>query len=230
MPEAEFDVYSETYREQHQTSLAFSGFDVDYFANYKAEIVRATCDHLGVYPTSILDFGAGVGNNAEPLSFQFPDVSIMCVDVSEESLRQCAKRDLPNVTVQVYDGVQLPFPDNSIDLAFTACVFHHIPEAQHESLLAEIRRCLAPQGVMILFEHNPLNPLTQIAVARCPFDENAVLIGSCAMRSRFRKAGFKNIRSRFRIFFPKFLAKFNRFERWLEAIPLGGQYYVVARP
>ncbi len=228
MLKAEFDGYSENYREQHAASIAFSGFELDYFAQYKAATTKECCDKLGFVPKTIMDFGAGIGNSVKPLATQFPEAVITCVDVSEESLRHCASLGVSNVKMQVYDGMTLPFADGSIDLAFTACVFHHIPGQHHELLLAEIRRCLAPNGMMILFEHNPLNPLTQLAVARCPFDENAVLITSWEMRKRFQRAGFSNIRSRFCIFFPGFLSRLRKIERWLEAIPLGGQYYVVA--
>lgn len=230
MFDAEFDAHSESYREQHAASVAFSGFELDYFAQYKARVTKEYCDNRGLKPISIMDFGAGIGNAVKPLATEFPQAVITCVDVSEESLRHCASLGVPNAKVQVYDGVTLPFADGSIDLAFTACVFHHIPEQDHGPLLAEIRRCLSPNGLMILFEHNPLNPLTRLAVAQCPFDEHAVLISSRQMRKRFRSAGFRNVRSRFRIFFPAFLSRLRGIEPWLEPIPLGGQYYVVGTP
>ena len=229
MLEAEFDAFSESYREQHRASVAFGGFELDYFAQYKAEVAKICCEKAGIIPQSIIDFGAGIGNAVGPLRSAFPDAAIKCVDVSEDSLRHCEALKVNNSTVHIYDGVQLPFSDESIDFAFTACVFHHIPARDHVMLLAEIRRCLKPNGMMVLFEHNPLNPLTQLAVARCPFDENAVLIHSREMKKRFVAAGFRDVRSRFRIFFPGFLSGFRVFEQKLEAVPLGGQYYVVAR-
>ena len=229
MVEAEFDAHSQHYRDQHQASVSFGGIELDYFAEYKAQVARSVCEQLTISPSTIMDFGAGIGNAVKPLHDAFPDAHIKCVDVSEDSLRQCSALHVPNSSVHVYDGQHIPFASGSVDLAFTACVFHHIPAADHVRLLAEIRRCLAPGGVMVLFEHNPINPLTRLAVARCPFDENAVLINSWTMKQRFIDAGFSTAASRYRIFFPGFLSKLRQYESWLEAIPLGGQYYVVGR-
>lgn len=229
MLEAEFDAHSDSYRAQHQASVAFGGFELDYFAMYKAEVARETCERIGLSPSAIMDFGAGIGNALKPLRNEFPDAAITCVDVSAESLDHCAALSVSNSSIQPYDGQTLPFADAMLDLAFTACVFHHVPESHHIRLLAEIRRCLKPGGMMILFEHNPLNPLTRLAVSRCPFDENAVLISAREMKRRFRAAGYHDVEANFRIFFPGFMSNLRSLEPWLEFIPLGGQYYVTAR-
>ena len=229
MVEAEFDAYSQSYRDQHQASVNFGGIELDYFAEYKSQVTKSVCEQLGISPGTIMDFGSGIGNAVKPLHSAFPDAQIKCVDVSEDSLRQCSVLNIPNSSVHVYDGQHIPFASGSIDLAFTACVFHHIPADDHIRLLTEIRRCLSPNGVMVLFEHNPINPLTRLAVARCPFDENAVLINARTMKQRFADAGFSSTKSRYRIFFPGFLSMMRGLESWLEPIPLGGQYYVVGR-
>lgn len=224
--DAEFDSYSDSYRDQHQASINFGGIELDYFAEYKAQVALSVCQKHGLDPATIMDFGAGIGNAVKPLRTAFPEAPIRCVDVSAESLKRCSSLNVDACSVHVYDGTSIPFASGSIDLAFTACVFHHIPAEDHVRLLAEIRRCLSPRGILVLFEHNPLNPLTQVAVARCPFDENAVLINSWTMEQRFKAAGFSKVSSRFRIFFPGFLKAFRSLEKWLEPIPLGGQYYV----
>ena len=229
MVEAEFDTHSRIYRDQHQASVNFGGIELDYFAEYKAQVAKSVCEQIGISPATIMDFGAGIGNAVKPLRSAFPDAQLKCVDVSEDSLQQCSALNVTNSSVHVYDGHHIPVPNGSVDLAFAACVFHHIPADDHIRILAEIRRCLSPNGVLVLFEHNPINPLTRLAVARCPFDENAVLINAWTMKQRFVDAGFSRTKSRYRIFFPGFLSKLRGFESWLEPIPLGGQYYVVGR-
>jgi SAM-dependent methyltransferase len=224
--DAEFDSYSDSYRDQHQASINFGGIELDYFAEYKAQVAQSVCKKNGLTPEVIMDFGAGIGNAVRPLRSAFPNAQIKCVDVSAESLKQCSSLNVDACSVYVYDGTHIPFESGSIDLAFTACVFHHIPAEDHVRLLAEIRRCLSPNGLLVLFEHNPLNPLTQLAVARCPFDEHAVLINSWTMQKRFHSAGFSKASFRFRIFFPGFLQALRGLEKWLEPVPLGGQYYV----
>jgi ubiquinone/menaquinone biosynthesis C-methylase UbiE len=223
MLEAEFDLYADKYRDQHQASVAFGGFDLDYFAAYKAEVAAEVCSKAKFTPATIMDFGSGVGNATWPLREAFPGAAIKCVDVSDDSLQRCSNLQVPNTSIHCYDGQHLPFQDHSIDMAFTACVFHHIDEDQHVMLLKEIRRCLAPNGKMVLFEHNPFNPLTRLAV-----DENAVLISAREMKRRFRMAGFSNVAASYRIFFPGQLSSLRQFEPFLGALPVGGQYYVSA--
>ena len=72
----------------------------------------------------------------------------------------------------------------------------------YENILNELHRILKPGGVIIIFEHNPLNPLTRYAVNTCPFDENAKLISANKMKEKLITSGFKNIEINYRIFFP----------------------------
>lgn len=229
MPEAEFDAYVDEYDAQHAASVKLSGEDPEFFAIYKAEAAAQVMAAAGTTPRRIMDFGAGRGNCIAPLQRAFPDAALTALDVSSRSLSHCAARAIRPLETVCYDGQTLPFGDGSFDLVFTACVFHHIPAADHIRLLAEIRRSLSPAGRFILFEHNPWNPLTRHAVATCPFDKNAVLISAPEMRRRFRAAGFTDVSLRWTLFFPGFLAALRPLERGLGWLPLGAQYMLVAR-
>ena len=125
-----------------------------------------------------------------------------------------------------FDGKRLPFGDDSFDWAIAACVFHHIDANEHVGLLSEIRRVLKPGAGLMVYEHNPWNPLTRQAVNTCPFDENARLISMPRMRERFVQAGFANPQGRYRVFFPGILAGLRSLEARLGWLPLGAQYYV----
>ena len=94
--------------------------------------------------------------------------------------------------------------------------------------MAEIRRVLKPSGLLFVFEHNPLNPLTRHAVDTCPFDENAVLIRAPKMRRRVLDAAFADATINYRIFFPHALRGLRGLEPRLTWLPLGAQYYVRA--
>ncbi|MGB7206118.1 MAG: class I SAM-dependent methyltransferase, partial [Anderseniella sp.] len=210
-------------------SVSFAGSDLDYYARYKIDDLKAIADQNQDGPSTILDFGSGVGNSLVPMRNAFPSASIRCLDVSQASLDICKRQNVENTTYHCYDGKMLPFDDGEIDLAFTACVFHHIPEDDHILCLREICRCLSEQGRFVLFEHNPYNPLTQLAVARCPFDEDAVLIAAKEMKRRFKAAGFTKIDIRYRVFFPEFARFLRPLERFFAWLPLGGQYYIDAQ-
>jgi SAM-dependent methyltransferase len=161
----------------------------------------------------------------------FPESEIVLLDPSQESLDIARQRFPGKAAFRHFDGKTIPYQDGSFDLAFAACVFHHIPEDLQVGLFSEIGRVLARGGSFFVFEHNPWNPLTTHAVRNCPFDENAVLITSREMRGRLAMAGLSDIRITYRIFFPRLLAKLRPFERLLTKIPVGAQYFAhVVKP
>lgn len=228
MSQAEFDAYVDEYDAQHAASIRLSGEDPDFFAEYKAVETAHALASEGLLPAAIMDFGAGAGNCVAPLQRHFPDAALTALDVSAASLARCRSRAIRPLETVCYDGEHLPFDAGAFDLVFTACVFHHIPEAQHVSLLREIRRTLKPGGRFVLFEHNPWNPATQHAVRNCPFDANAVLISGPEMRRRLQAAGFADVRLTWRLFFPGPLAMLRPLERGLGWLPLGAQYSLIA--
>jgi SAM-dependent methyltransferase len=123
----------------------------------------------------------------------------------------------------------IPFEDGRFGLVFVSCVLHHVPRERHAATLAELRRVLAPGGWLLLYEHNPLNPLTVRAVQSCEFDRAAVLIGARALRGAVTTAGFAQATTRYIVFFPNFLRFLRRSEPLLAWLPLGAQYCIAAR-
>ena len=228
MVEAEFDAIASQYEAQHARSIRLSGEDAGYFARYKIEDMRKIADRRKLTVNRIMDFGAGIGNSLKPLRTQFPEAHITCLDVSARSLDLCRKELSQRVDFHSYDGEHVPDELGNYDLIFTACVFHHIPAESHISLLSQIRQRLARDGLFILFEHNPWNPLTVHAVNTCPFDENAVLISASEMRRRMLAAGFAQIKTNFRIFFPGPLRALRALEPALVRVPFGAQYSLTA--
>jgi len=128
-----------------------------------------------------------------------------------------------------FDGRHIPVPDGEFGLALAACVFHHIDAAEHVEKLAEIRRVLASGGSLLVYEHNPWNPLTRKAVRECPFDENAQLMTAATLATRARDAGFSAVTVRYRVFFPAALAWLRPLERFMGWLPAGAQYCVICR-
>jgi hypothetical protein len=80
--------------------------------------------------------------------------------------------------------------------------------------------------MMMVYEHNPFNPLTVRVVNNCPFDENAKLIRPSVMARCCQDAGFRDVKVQYRVFFPGVLKAFRFAEGLLSWLPLGGQYYV----
>ncbi|MFN6107884.1 MAG: class I SAM-dependent methyltransferase, partial [Planctomycetaceae bacterium] len=124
---------------------------------------------------------------------------------------------------------ELPFATDSFDLAYAACVFHHIPAERHAGVLRELHRVVRPGGALMLYEHNPWNPVVVRVVRGCPFDERAILIPAPALRNKVREAGFTQVVTTHRVFFPRPLHALRWLEQWLGWLPLGAQYPVVGR-
>ena len=229
MDVSEFDKFAESYRDMHTKSIAASGEDPDYFADYKIRDVAGTLAAAGIGDgLKILDFGCGIGGSIPFFRKYLPKAELTGIDVSQKSL-EVAEERFPGAAAYIaFDGKSIPFADDSFDVVCTACVFHHIPEDQHVPLLREIRRVLKPTGLFFIFEHNPRNPLTLQAVNNCPFDENAVLIDATTLLKRLASAGFGKMKPVYRIFFPRLLSAMRVLEPYLTWVPFGAQYYIQA--
>jgi SAM-dependent methyltransferase len=228
MDSAEFDKFADEYLAVHARNIVITGEQPEFFAEYKVRDVHEILVAEGRAVARILDFGAGIGNSAVYFWSYFAEARLVCVGVSLRSLVLGRQGCTEGAEFVAFDGATLPFADGSVDLAFAGCVFHHIPHEKHGPILKELRRVLAAGGMLSVFEHNPLNPLTVHAVQDCPFDVSAVLIRAGAMRARLRQAGFELPSLRYRIFFPHALRGLRRLERRLARLPLGAQYHVFA--
>jgi SAM-dependent methyltransferase len=225
MEKAEFDKFADEYVAMHKANIRVTGESPEFFAEYKIKDLAGALAGEACVRT-ILDFGGGIGNSVPYMHRYLPNTALTCLDVSDRSLA-IARERYPNQAEYVsFDGARIPFEAGTFDVAFASCVFHHIEATSHAALLKELARVLRPGGWLFIFEHNPFNPLTRHAVNTCPFDENAVLISGATMRELFREAGLVDVRLRYRIFFPHFLAMLRGFERFLTWLPLGAQYYV----
>jgi len=230
MSDAEFDRYAADYRELHARNIELSGEEPEYFADYKMRdfarlVQRAHLPLDGTY----LDFGSGVGASIRPFQRHLAGARLICADVSKESLELSQAKHGQDAEYLLLHAGKLPLPDASMAGAFVCCVFHHIARDAHRDVLAELRRVIKPGGLLMIYEHNPLNPLTVRAVRTCPLDINAILISAHTMQRRCEGAGFVSSSRSFRVFFPAALASLRPVENWLRWLPLGAQYYVTAR-
>src|SRR5690606_175155 len=104
-------------------------------------------------------------------------------DVSEKSVER-ARRENGYARYDTSASDVLPYADGQFDIALTVCVMHHVPPTRWQAFLREMRRVVRPGGIAVVIEHNPFNPLTRLAVARCAFDADAVLLSqNCTRRT-----------------------------------------------
>lgn len=150
------------------------------------------------------------------------------IDISSECIETACKRSLNKCQFWTFDGENIPFEDATFDIVFIANVLHHVIFSSHKRMLAECLRVLKKAGRIYIFEHNPLNPVTQKIVKDCIFDADAKLVPSRYLRKLVRHVGFSQTEKRFTIFFPR-KSIFHRLlplEKKLFWCPLGGQYYI----
>lgn len=223
-----FDDYVETYRTEIDDSIGFIGQDVDFFIEIKAELLLklARKNFGSLDKIKVLDIGSGVGLVDRFLKQEIKN--LYGVDV-EEGVVEKAKVNNPEVNYQLYDGSRLPFEDNTFDLCFAINVMHHVPPGMWENFSREMYRVLKPGGIAAVFEHNPWNPLTKLAVARCEFDRDAVLLNHPKIKSLFKGAGLKVFDDSFIVFFPFQAKLFRSIETALGWLPIGAQHYVTGR-
>lgn len=223
----EFDPYSSDYKSLVNQSLAFSGLDVDYFTRVKAEYLKdILTGTFGTTQVDVLDLGCGIGNYHGLLR---PSLrSLTGIDVSTESIKIAGARNV-DVTYKAFGGANIPFPDNAFHVVFAVCVFHHVPLAGREKLVADARRVLREGGIFVIFEHNPINPLTMRVVNRCVFDKDAILLKSREAESLLANCGFHDVRSRFILTIPSFNRATRVLDQSFGRLPLGAQYFSLGR-
>ena len=224
----EFEEYKQSYVAEVEQSIDFSGQSHDFFIRVKADELVASCNRqLGTLEQrSILDVGCGVGLMSRYVGEHFGELH--GVDIAPGVVERAAE-NFPRGKFQLYDGKNIPFDDQSFDVAFTVCVLHHVPPAQWASLVTEMARVLKPGGLLYIFEHNPYNPLTRRAVNHCPFDADATLLSRSRSTALVRSAGLETAEARYVLFFPWNGSGFRSIESGLRWLPLGAQYFVSGR-
>jgi len=224
---SDFDRYGDSYEQAVGDAIGFGGKEHAFYLEAKArallELVRRELGdpaHLHA-----LDVGSGPGS-LHPYLTEIG--ALEGVDVSQALVERAAAAN-PNVHYQPYDGRTLPFPDARFDLAFAVNVFHHVEPPDRAGLAAELARVVRPGGIVAVFEHNPLNPLTRLVVARCEFDEGVLLLSTRKVRELLAHAGLHPLERRYILFFPWRAAFLQRLEARLGPVPLGAQHLTAAR-
>ncbi len=230
MPErarSDLEGYEDTYREAVEQSIAFSGADLDLFTRIKADaLVELTSERVGpAEKLAFLDIGCGPGETDRFLNGRVGRLA--GVDVVPGMVERAQERN-PWAEYRGYHaGQPIPYEDGSFDVCFAICVLHHVPQEQRPSLVREMTRLCRAGGLVLLFEHNPLNPLTRRAVRGCEFDRDAQLLRQREAAGLLNDAGLDAHR-RYIEFFPRESALLRRIEAGLGWLPLGAQYVVFA--
>ena len=113
---------------------------------FKSELIR----QAGIQSNHhVLDFGCGSATLSLMLKMMKPQTVIRGVDVDAKNI-EIAKRKIgsahADIYIDKYDGVVLPYADNSFDRVISSLVFHHLNAGQKANSFTEIKRVLKPGG------------------------------------------------------------------------------------
>ena len=223
-----FDELAENYDEQLRDRWrdCFAPSDGAFFIAQKCRALsRELSQRLAVAGRRgrLLDAGCGQGT-----AFRFlrDTYDVVGSDVSLPMLR-VARAEGP---VVLQEDCSLPFVSGVFDAAYAFCIYHHIASSDHVRHLRELARVVRPGGLICVFEHNPLNPVTRRVFNRAPVDRGCEMIPAGRLRQVFLAAGLTDIRVRYVLFVPEAVHRLLGFaEKYLGWLPLGGQYYVCGR-
>jgi 2-polyprenyl-3-methyl-5-hydroxy-6-metoxy-1,4-benzoquinol methylase len=219
----QFDRFAGDYERILNQSVAASGEDSAYFSEYKARYLQRLL--TPAFSGKVLDFGCGIGLLSGFLKKHLPAIHIDGFDVSRDSIQ---KVDFALTQQGLYttDSTQL---SRDYQLIVAANVLHHIPREERQNVFRELADRLAHNASLIVFEHNPANPVTRWVVERSPFDHDALLLPPTETRGYASAASLAVLRRDYIVFMPRFLAWLRPLEPWLAWLPAGAQYVVVAR-
>ena len=223
---SEFDAFARNYDAgMDDPAKRIVGGTADTFLEHKAAWLQRNVDLTG----RLLDFGCGTGGFLRALQRQRPQLDLVGCDVAagmiEEAERQWGPE--PRPPLHVVPPGPLPFADATFDTVTAVCVLHHVMPAARVEVTRELLRVVRPGGIVAIFEHNPLSPVTRWFVRRAPIDANAVLLSARECTTLLASAGAIEPRTDYILFFPPRLRPLWRAEHLLARVPLGGQYATV---
>jgi SAM-dependent methyltransferase len=233
VPQAEFDAYAQGYTAGMDNSLkALLGENAEQYVKLKLRWLLRHFPFLLTRNTRILDYGCGTATLLRLMAEAGVLAALSGCDISSGMLEEAVRRwdehaSGAKPTLRLQTGVRVAFPDGDFDLVVISAVLHHVPPEQRVQVYEELCRVTRPGGKIVVFEHNPLNPVTRYVVAHTLIDQGALLLRAREVMRGLNTAGATNLRTRYIMFTPPRLAM-QSVEDVFGWLPLGAQYVVTA--
>ncbi|MDW7731311.1 MAG: methyltransferase domain-containing protein [Methanolobus sp.] len=151
---------------------------------------------------NMLDFGTGSGIFAILLRGLSPDAKLFAIDANkDESQKDPNFSDTPNeqkiiwsefnekfnIDFNHYDGVNIPFPDNTFDIITAYAVIEHVPLSELDKVMNEIKRVLKSDGLLFVFKTPRKLAYTEYLAGFLRLGRHEKLYGDNEVRSLFEK-------------------------------------------
>jgi len=132
---------------------------------HQMDETKSRIDDIGAFVScgdTILDVGCGNGQFGEAVARHY-NATVHGVDVVDYGNA--------SIPIAVYDGVRLPFKDDSFDVIVMAMMLHHVEN--QEELLMEAIRC-SRRG-LVIYKDTYFSPWQKIAIIWNDFYSNRVI-------------------------------------------------------
>ncbi len=232
-----FDEIARDYEKIHNQSLPPGVQSESFIIQRAAYATQWILSKIKDKEFSYLDFGCGNGRMLKCLLDSFElrpfldtgQLQLFGFDTSSDSLSE-ARKLMNNESVILVENWR-EFPQaHRFDLVLTCHVFHHIPLKERPKTAADLYRRMKPGSRLVIWEHNPLNPVTRVLVKTCPFDKDARLLTSMKTRNLFLKSSFRLLESAYINLLPPQWVKNDclaAIEKKLLSFPIGAQYWMM---
>ncbi len=114
--------------------------------------------------SKVLDFGCGTGTLTIMAKQSHPGAHIIGIDIDVKILNRAIRKVQAkglDILLLNYDGVKLPFQNNSFQRVISCLVFHHLDTDTKQSVLAEIFRVLNKNGQLYIADFGRSNSWIQ---------------------------------------------------------------------
>jgi len=232
-----FDRVARDYERIHNRSLPPGVHSADFIRYRAACVARWISDGYAGKEYCYLDFGCGNGRmlksmlesvRLKPLVEQ-GRLRLFGFDTSAESINEARGLMGDDRVSLVNDLSQVP-GDVRFDFVISCHVFHHIPPAERAATVETLARRMKPAARLVIWEHNPFNPITRLLVKMCPFDGDARLLTLNSTKTLFGKNAFRFIQHAYVNVFPpgwQRLKVLSIIEKKLLGAPVGAQYWAM---
>lgn len=237
MPQNIFDQVARDYEKIHNQCLPPGVQSESFITQRAAYATRWIWSEAGDREFFYLDFGCGNGrmlkcllesDELRPL-LNTGQLRLFGFDTSADSLSQA--RTLLDDNSVTLAGNWCDFPrELRFDLVLSCHVFHHIPPKERNKTASALYQRIKPGGRLVIWEQNPLNPVTRLLVRTCPFDRDARLLTAAATRNLFLKNPFSLFEYAYINLLPPQWLKNDRLsaiEKKLLSFPIGAQYWMM---
>jgi SAM-dependent methyltransferase len=232
-----FDRVARDYEKIHNRSLPPGVRSADFIRQRVANVIRWLSDGYVGKEFLYLDFGCGNGrmlksllasDAVKPLVEQ-GRLRLFGFDTSVESIHEAKSLMGDDRVCLVSDLNHLP-RDVRFDFVISCHVFHHIPPAERAETVERLASRMKLSSRLVIWEHNPFNPMTRMLVKMCPFDGDARLLTLSTTKTLFGKNSFRYREHAYVNVFPPRWLRLNAVsatEVKLSRLPIGAQYWVM---